>query len=232
MPADVPRPALLGPYGPAQIACLRSWRQLGLAPLYIYIGSRPLPLASRIAAAVLHLPGALVGTDEGASRVVAFLRDHCADGVTCLAENLAHWLHTMTQRTDWPEAVACWISDAEALERLASKAEQVDIARRVGLKVLPSFLIDHKSAGAVPEDAYPLVLRPDTPGAVAPSFKALRVPDRARLEAFLAEVRRIDRPLVAQRLVVGPNLVVHGARAPTARSSPCRPFAPTVRRMA
>jgi len=31
------RPAIIGPFGPAQLACLRSWNRLGLSPVFVQI---------------------------------------------------------------------------------------------------------------------------------------------------------------------------------------------------
>lgn len=214
MPAARPRPALIGPYGPAQIACLRSWRRLGLDPLFLHIGERPLAFASRIAAATMTLPPHRVGTPEGAASVVAFLNEAQADGISCLAEALAYWLHRLARRPDWPSGVELWLPDEAALDRLASKAVQVDLARASGLNVLPSFLVRRETVADVPGDAFPLVLRPDDPATVSPVFKAALIPNRMALTSGVRALHRLDRPLVAQRLVRGPNLVVHGARTP------------------
>lgn len=208
------RPALIGPYGPAQIACLRSWRRLGLTPLFIHVGDHPLPLGRHVAAACLHLPPDLIGTMAGAKRLTVFLDREKASGLTCLAESLAAWINDLSGAESLPPGVAPWVPGPEALTRLSSKAAQCDAAVACGLPVLPRLAVGRDDAATVPADAFPLVLRPDDTGAAAPGFKVRLVPDRAALSAFLGGLRRLDRPLVGQRLVVGPNLVVHGARTP------------------
>lgn len=203
------RPALIGPYGPAQIACLRSWRRLGLPVLFVHLGDRPLPLGQRVASRTVTLPSALAGTPAGAARLAAALREHGADGITCLSESLAGWLHRLHAAGTLPAAP--WVAPPEALARLASKAVQTDMAAASGLPVLPTLAVTRDSV--LPPEAFPLVLRPDDPATVAPGFKALLLHRPAELAEVLAGLRRLDRPLVAQRLIVGPNLVVHGARA-------------------
>ena len=205
------RPAIIGPFGPAQLACLRSWNSLGLAPVFIHIQEpwwsvRPaLKLAGYRRFTTEEL-----ATSEGVAALLAFLERERVGGVTCLSDEMAIWLNELRPRM--PSMTKVWLPESRVIRFLSSKSAQIGLAQRVGLATLRTFEI-RRSVDELPDDVrFPMVARPDGPGAVAPSFKAAFIASRDHLREFTARFDRISRPIVLQQYIEGPNLVIHGYR--------------------
>lgn len=212
------RPVIIGPLGPAQLACLRSWKRLGYSAGFIHLtDGRPLPLIRGAVGAYLRLSFKDLRSDEGISEIANFLVANKATGLTCLAYELARRLHEIRDRL--PATTALWLPATSVIDRLESKAAQNLLAVSAGLDLLPSVAIDKTSAAMVDGDLFPYVLRPDDPTTITPVFKAWLCKTPADLEKFIAACRRIDRPLIAQPYVEGRNFVVHGYRTQTGGSA-------------
>ncbi|NLT33777.1 MAG: hypothetical protein GXX81_10110 [Acidobacteria bacterium] len=140
------------------------------------------------------------------------------------------------------EKISCWLNDCRAASGLSAevwappnqvardlmpKSRQVETARSVGMDLLPTYAVDrdHETVNSIPRDSYPLCLRPDLPIAVSPAFKVRIVHTRKELLEFLARCDRIDRPIMAQPFADLPNLVVHGSRTVSGKTSGLQAFA-------
>lgn len=207
-------PAIIGPFGPAQLTCLRSWIDRGYDPIFIHLaedGTR-LPFLERSVHGYLRTDRGQLKTDAGIARLSGFLADHGASGITALGYDLIEFLWMIRDRL--PKGIGMWVADRAVLELLQSKDQQIALARDIGLWVAPTWHLMPNDLGAVPGDAYPLVLRPDDPRAVSPEFKVELVESREALATFVETLERVDRPLIAQPYIEGKNYLVHGSRSP------------------
>ncbi len=133
------------------------------------------------------------------------------------------WLAEQRHRFE-PEVRLLAATDA-CLRRLQSKKDQIELARRAGFQVLPTwFLLSPTDSATIPLDQYPVCLRPAIPSEVAPTFKARVLYSPDALRAALQGLTRINGPIIAQPFLRLPDLKVHGARAETGRILAMRPF--------
>jgi hypothetical protein len=204
------RPALIGPFGPPQLACIRSWKSRGLDPIFIHLSSKGGSGAlKRYIPSYYHLEPSKLNNSAEVALLAEFLTNTNATGITCVADHTAAWLHA--NREILPERLQYWVQSTALMEKLDSKAFQLDLARNAGFNVLPTWLIGlGDSVDAI--DTYPLVARPDSPAATTPALKVQLLNSAAEFRTFLNQFKAIDRPLVVQPLVKGPNMVVHGYR--------------------
>ena len=113
-----------------------------------------------------------------------------------------------------PEEIAIWLSPNGIIENVLSKEKQIEIARKVGFTVPPTYLINRNTATieSIPRELFPLCLRPGSPEKIKPSFKVRLINSSAELDRFIRSFNEIDQPIIAQPFLNLPNLVVHGAR--------------------
>lgn len=209
----IPAPVvgLIGPLGPAQLACLRSWRRRGISTLFVHCGEEPLFAWARSIADHYVYGGKSGAPDSGliASTAEA-LATRKAVGIACLSETLATAL--WRERAALPPAVVLLFNPPEVFRTLASKSEQMALARDAGMRVLPTWILHPGTEIDRLDLVFPLVLRPDRADTVAPSFKAKLIHDKAALGRFLGALESHSGPVVAQPFLACPNLVVHGYR--------------------
>ena len=222
-------PAILGAFGPAQLACIRSWSDRGYRPLFIHLTAAPARarLLVRSVHAYLQVDPARLDEDATITRIAEFLARYDASGVVAVDYRRIDWLWSVRDRL--PASVELWVPARATLDLLQSKQRQTELAQRVGLDVAPTWHVGADGAGHVPDEAFPLVLRPDDPHAIVPAFKVHRVDSTRALAEFVATFERLDKPLLAQSFIDGQNLVVHGVRAPA--SGQCLHAAFLVERM-
>jgi hypothetical protein len=201
---------VLGPFGPAQLACLRSWRRAGYRTAFFQLGGRRVPSRLRGLADAYHFYPATMPMAE----ILHDVSGECArDGVvglTTLSEALALKLHEQHRAGDFA-TTELLLNSPEVYGTLESKVRQADLATEAGLPLMPTFVLDMRSERL--DAAGPLVLRPDVARTVRPAFK-VKLVDNA--EQALAVARAMTAPegkLVAQPFVAGPNLIIHAARA-------------------
>lgn len=211
-------PVILGPLGPAQLACIRSWTRSGFAVGFVHVTEgNPLPLIEGAVTSYLQISPDVLQTEAGIVRLHDFLSRHRATGLTCLSYAMARWLTRIKDRL--PLETALWVTELNVIDTLESKSMQTQLARKVGLTLLRSFEIGGLIREIIPDNAFPLVVRPDDPTTISPIFKMQFIEDRTALAAFVARFMRIDRPLIAQPYVRGRNFVVHGYRTRSGESS-------------
>jgi hypothetical protein len=206
------RVALIGDFGPVQIACIRAWNDRGIRPIFLHTGQgEALRFTRHVLSGYERIPPDLNLGPEFDEHVRSALIRHDCEAVVTVSENQATWLRRLAE-TCPNKPVAC-VADSGTIAFLGTKSAQIDLARRSGLDVGDCWLLTSAAdADLVPEDAFPIVLRPDAPGTAHPMFKVLRFDAREALDGFLANQRPQPFRIVAQTFVRGPNLVVHGAR--------------------
>lgn len=151
-----------------------------------------------------------VGTSAGLERIRRFVESVGADALISADELTLLWL--AKNRDVFEPRCRLMAPAAELLERMLSKEEQIRIAARAGFPLLPTWAIEKVNDGEqIPDESFPVCVRPTYPLSVSPAFKAKVLVDRADLLTWLGSLEWIRRPLVAQPFRVGPNLVVHGA---------------------
>lgn len=209
--SDTLRPAIVGPFGPAQATCLTSWLRAGLKPVLVHVTeSSPRRLLGAGLGSYMAITSRDFRTAPGLERVAAFLTKAGASGVATIAYDTAAWLSS--NRSHFANRCEFWFCEGEVLRILMTKDAQLGLAKNADLPVLDTFRIHPANRDRPPADAYPLVLRPDDPSAIRPLVKAELCPSEAALESFLAGLTRFDGPLIAQPFVSGPNIVLHGTR--------------------
>ncbi len=171
----------------------------------------PLPGSKYLADFTTLTPEELY-TYNGIQIINKFLKRFHASGVICIAEKIACWLND--NRDLLPSGVAIWLPSNKTIIDLISKLKQIEIARKVGFNVLPTYFIDKDFGGyhSIPSTHFPLCLRPDIPRGVEPVFKAHLVYPHDELKKYVSSLMEISQPIIAQPFRNLPNLVVHGAR--------------------
>jgi hypothetical protein len=166
----------------------------------------------------VHLGPLALDNVDFVARLARALSEHRVDALTCVSEPISVALWDC--RDQLPARVRLVSVRPEQARVLASKWFQLELARSCGLQTLPAWRFapgETARAGDVPIDAFPLVLRPDIATQANPPFK-LRVVDSAdALRVCLDALVPGSSPVVAQPLVTGPNLLVHGWRAADGR---------------
>lgn len=205
---------LLGRFGPPLLTFARSCARAGVRPFLLEIGpggDAPSPRwLCRYLAGVSRLDPSIVGTGEGLERVRQVAAKVQAEAL--VAGSDAHILWLARERAAFEPECRLLAPPAELLEGILSKEVQIQLAKKVGLEVLPTFLLHSEAdARAIPRGSYPLCLRPSLPGAAEPGFKAQLARHLEDLLAFLRSLRAWRGAILAQPFVEAPNFVVHGA---------------------
>ncbi len=213
----LPCVALLGRLGTPQLACLRSWRRHGVPCVFLHIGDWPLP---RLVQALLGVPCVHLGPmrfDDVAwvARLSRALASAGAQAVTCVSEPISEQL--WAARAALPAGLRIASVGPDAVRQLASKDRQHRLAQASGLQTLPSWCWSPGDPAELPDDAFPLAVRPDVARDAVPPFKVEVVADRPALQRLLDRQWPGTSAVIAQPLVRGPNLLVHGWREPSGR---------------
>ncbi len=208
------RPVILGQFSPQVLACLRSWGRKGLETGFICIGQSDIPAPqSRYLSQWSRLDPDLLYTDEGLETIISFLKLFQATGLICVQERLGMWLN---RNREYLTGFELWVPPTEVSQNVLSKRAQIDAAREVGLKNLPTYFLDLGNLNVlqkVPLDHFPLCLRPSGEGKVIPNFKVQYIQTQKHGQEFIQGLQYLDSPLIAQPFKSYPNLVVHGARS-------------------
>lgn len=204
--------AMLGPVGPSQLACFRSWRRSGVTTHFLDTESRPLPRWLRGIVDYYHHIGPVRGLDGPALETISTaLLSAGTSNICCLGEQLA--VRLWQEQANLPVGTRVLTNPATTMQRLESKLEQIELGRQAGFDVLPSELVSSANVeGLVPLLCFPLALRPDR-ASVDGSFKAEYIEDPQALRRFIAARSPQAPAVVAQPFVTGPSLVVHGSRS-------------------
>ena len=210
--SDRPYVGIVGPLGPAQLACLRSWRHAGLRTAFFQTGVRPLHgFLIHLADFYRFLPES-VAIKESIAKVGEECTVHGIAAITSLSERVALKLWSHRQEGGFP-MTHLMLNEPGLYGVLESKLKQIGIAEQAGLPILPTITLAVVGDSAkLPADRL-MVLRPDIARLVRPMFKAEVIGNRSEAETFLASRSLDEAWIIAQPFVAGPNLVVHAARA-------------------
>ena len=207
------RPVIIGPFGPPTLTCIRSWGEHGFPVGMVCIGSeREIPALSMYLSNYVKLHRRKLYTEEGINIINEFLIIFKADVVTCIAENIACWLND--NRHLFPGKVKVCLPKNKTIKDVLSKKKQIEIAQRVGMQILPTYLIDQdpNNAKIIKSEHFPICLRPSEPQKVTPPFKVKIIYSQKELVKHLQSFKVIREPIIGQPFLSLPNLVVHGAR--------------------
>ena len=203
---------IVGPLGPAQLVCLRSWRRAGITTAFFHVGDRRLPVSlARIADIYRFLPeGGISETN------LSWIGNECAalgvGAITALAEQVALKLWSHKRAGGFPRT-RLLLNEPTLYGELESKLRQVTLAEQAGLPVLRTIALTSAEDVATLPPSCNYVLRPDIARLVRPMFKAELIQIPGCAEEFVASLDLGGSQLIAQPFVTGPNLVIHGARA-------------------
>lgn len=219
--------AMLGRLGTPQLACLRSWRRAGVDALFLHADEVPLsPHAARLLGVGAVDLGPLRLDDPGfVARLAKLLAERGVTALTCVSQPIAEALWACKARL--PAGVQVAAAHPTATQRLQSKAFQDELARRCGLPTLPTWLLAPGQPVRLPDDAYPVVARPDVARRADPPFKLAVLPDRRALQRLVSAQQSGASAVIVQPLRQGPNLLVHAWRSADGRTAGQLGFAVT-----
>ena len=203
---------LVGPWVPLSIAFARSLRRQGL-DVYLLQAHAQNRLRGSFAGlrGSTTIPAQLSGTREGLELVKQYATSVGASVLVAVIDSELIWLGE--NRHEFEPSCRVLVQTPELLFRLQSKRHQLELASRVGLPVLPTYIVmEPDDADQIPVSDFPIVLRPDRPDDVEPGFKTRFVKSHQQLKSLIRE-SRLASPIIAQPFRRLPNLVIHGARA-------------------
>lgn len=159
----------------------------------------------------ITLEWSAVGTPAGLATIHRFVRQVHADALLTTDDFSLTWLGK--NRAAFEPDCRLMIPQPAVLERLLDKAHQIDLARKCGFDLLPTWTLTSAEAiAAIPNAVFPVVIRPSLNDSARPSFKAMVLNSREELSRFYNATQWSRAPIV-QPFRLGPNYVVHGVRA-------------------
>ena len=164
-----------------------------------------------------------IGTAQGLKVVVDLVKSVSARALLANDDKILLWL--ARNRAAFEPGCAVLASSAESLQRLFDKRNQIELAKKSGFTVLPTWLIE--SVGDVHQIAvehFPVCIRPSRLDSVQPNFKAEVLDSSLALTHFVQSLSVIREQLIVQPFVSGPNLVVHGVRSPGGQITAMKAF--------
>lgn len=202
--------AMLGPLGPAQLACFESWRSLGFTTHFLHTEKKRLPIQLRSIVEHYDHLGPIRSADPVAfGEIGRLLQAAGSSHLTCLGDQLAInlWKHHALLGA----GVSLLAPPAGVIDAMESKVIQIGLATQVGFDVLPTALVSAETHVDVIGVEFPLVLRPDR-ASLDTSFKAEFIADAMVLRQFFELRSPVAPAVVAQPFVSGPSVVLHGFR--------------------
>ena len=205
---------LIGSFARPLLAFARSAHRLGVKPYLIEL-SRGRPMWSKYSRCLTGgtcLNPDLVGTDAGIAFIKNYARVVGADALICDNDCPPAWISD--HRFQFEPDTIVMVTSSQSMETLRCKTHQLDLAKRVGFDVLPTYIIRSvEDCTAVPKEAYPICLRPSIAKRIQPPFKAIVLTSPDQLRAFLSSRTNLEGGIVAQPFLNAPNLLVHGVRS-------------------
>jgi hypothetical protein len=231
VPPSTPRistVALIGEFGPPLLAAARSFRDAGIEVAVLAFGEEtPLDWSNAISFAGT-IPHEQVGTPAGFTRVCEFLERTRAQALLPFWDPQMEWLAENQHLL--PAGCRLLCSAKPTLKRIQAKHDQIEIARRSGFEILPTWELESiQDIAAIDPTAFPVCLRPSVPMNVQPRFKVEVLPSAAELRAFLANRTWGPEPLIVQPFSLLPTIVVHGIRSESGEMLALEAFLPAMR---
>ena len=206
----VRRVVFFGSFGPPSLTFARSCHATGIAVYLLTPGQpdNPAKVQSSCLAGAAMMGGEMVGKPRGIEAILDYARSVGAEALAAISD--AHCLWLAKNRAAFDGVCRLLLPSAECLERMASKTDQIALAKSVGLEVLPTWVIRSASdVAAIHPGDYPVCLRPAIPGAVEPSFKVLMAGSADELLRYIRQVWTLHDAVIAQPIRVLPNLIIH-----------------------
>jgi len=205
--------AILG-FNNCSLAFARRVRGAGVRVHVIELVNRPRAF-SRPSNAVdplgTTLEWSVAGTPLGLAAVQDFVERVQADAILTTDDFCLTWLGK--HRNFFEPRCRVLAPDPAVLEALLDKSHQIDLAAQSGFDLLPTWsLTTLESIAAIPEDSYPVVIRPSQTNSSRPAFKAKVLDSRVELTRLYKSTEWLQSPVV-QPFCLGPNYVLHGVRA-------------------
>jgi hypothetical protein len=161
----------------------------------------------------ITLEWSLVGTENGLAAIQRFAQSVQADALLTTDDFTLVWLGK--HRGVFEPGCRLLAPDPDVLERLWDKSHQIDRAILSGFELLPGWTLTAQEViAAIPDGAFPVVIRPSFLQSAQPSFKARILHTRKALSELYSSTHWTYSPIV-QRFCLGPNYVLHGVRAQT-----------------
>ncbi len=205
---------LVGEFGPPALAFARGCRRLGVSLFLLEITDAP-PAAQRYSSALSgmkRISPRLIGTEEGIEAILRHVRSVSADGVIAIAEHVLMWLSHNRKAFSPDCRLLC--PGFECLEAISFKNRQIKLARVSGFSLLPTwYLKDAADVARIPQDHFPICVRPSHPAEARPTFKAVVHHSRETLERQIGALTFVGAPIVAQPFKVLPDVKIHGMRS-------------------
>jgi hypothetical protein len=204
---------LVGPWAPYALAFARSLRRrhVGVYLLNTSAERVDFSVSSSVNGGAL-ISEELLGTTEGLDLIAAFARQLGASALVAAVDRDLIWLAAHRERFE--PACRVLAPAAESLVSISSKIYQAELARSIGLPILPTFVFARmEDAGAVPAAQFPLVVRPDRREQGSSQPKALLVRSADELRETIRGYQPGRAPLLGQAYKPLPNVVVHGVRS-------------------
>ena len=213
-----------GAFSPASMAFARSCRAHGVETYLLEPGGQsPATPVSSALAGQRGFDRTLARSEAGLQAILDYAQEVGAGALTTLAESNAHWL--AAARARFEPAIRLLVPPIECLERLASKARQMELARAAGFEILPTWQVRGQTdIDAIEPARYPLALRPEAAGAVEHSFRIEIARSAAELASVLERVHLLRHSLLAQPFLDVPNLVLHCSSTAEGRLLSCDAF--------
>ncbi len=197
----------VGVFNPPFLAFARSCHARGVQVYLLEIGPHQFYLSASVAG-YRSLDASLLYCSEGICAIRNYVTQVKAQALIALSEQHILWLSR--ERIAFDGTAKVLLPPYETLDFLKSKQAQANLARKVGLNVLPTHVFRApEDAAQVPATHYPLCLRPSAEDAVDPMFKVEIVNSPDELLRQLASCRIIDS-ILGQPFQSLPTLVVHG----------------------
>ena len=152
-----------------------------------------------------------MGTPAGLKTIQRFVRKVNADALLTTDDFSLTWLGK--NRASFEPACRLMIPQPAVLENLLDKSHQIDLARKCGFDLLPTWKLNSLDAIAgIPDAAFPVVIRPSLNDSARPTFKALVMNSHEELSSVYTSTKWTRDPIV-QPFRLGPNYVLHGVRS-------------------
>jgi hypothetical protein len=220
--------ALFGEFGPPLLSAARSFRDAGLKVVVLGLGNdTPLEWSNAISFGAA-MPHEQVGTPAGLTCLSQFLEHTKADALLPFWDPEMVWL---AEHQDLlPAGCKLLCSSKPALLRSQSKDDQLEMARRSGFEVLPTWkLHSQEDIAGVDLGAFPVCLRPSAAPEIEPPFKVEVLQSLSELQSFLAGRTWGPQPLLVQPFLSLPTIVVHGVRSEAGELLALESFIPSMR---
>lgn len=208
------RIVIVGKYGPPVLACIRSWGRNGYDVGFVCISQSDEPApSSKYLKKFIRLMPEDVGQQNGLAVISRFINEFEAVVLSCIDEGIACWLND--NKSSFNENLRIALPDTDVIKNVLSKTVQNDTAEKCGLTVLDEYRLNHDCIDkiSIPEEHFPLCLRPSDPHGIKPLFKVEIVKDIHQLKQFVHSVKTFGESVIlAQPFKELPNLVIHGTR--------------------